>query len=120
MLSRFLSFCLIFSLLFTAMSKSILVYHYRANLEYYAKVLCVNKKKPRMNCHGKCHLKMEMQKDEQKQKGSSEKAEINYVLFFEKITGSVFQSENLQSQNFIYESDILSGFLSSVFHPPLA
>jgi hypothetical protein len=35
---------------------------YNLNYEYISKVLCENKAKPQMNCHGKCHLQKELKK----------------------------------------------------------
>jgi hypothetical protein len=35
---------------------------YNLNYEYISNVLCENKAKPEMNCHGKCHLQKELKK----------------------------------------------------------
>jgi hypothetical protein len=35
---------------------------YNLNYKYISNVLCQNKTKPEMNCHGKCHLQKELKK----------------------------------------------------------
>ena len=40
------------------------VIHYVLHKNYYAEILCENKKKPKMHCEGKCHLKKEIKEKE--------------------------------------------------------
>lgn len=35
---------------------------YQVNYEYISSVLCINKEKPEVECHGKCHLNKELKK----------------------------------------------------------
>jgi hypothetical protein len=45
---------------------------YQINYEYISSVLCINKEKPEVECHGKCHLTKELKKvaEEESQKTS--------------------------------------------------
>ena len=52
--------------------------YYIANYEYVAEVLCVNKDKPKLNCDGKCYLKRQLAKQNDK---PVEKPEIPFSYF---------------------------------------
>ncbi len=41
---------------------------YALNYEYISTVLCENKDKPEMGCHGKCHLAKEVEKQQNEEK----------------------------------------------------
>lgn len=47
--------------------------NYQINYEYISSVLCINKEKPEVECHGKCHLNKELKKaaEEESQKSST-------------------------------------------------
>jgi hypothetical protein len=45
--------------------KTIIVVSYLKNKDYISTVLCENKNKPQMHCEGKCHLKKQLDKEEQ-------------------------------------------------------
>jgi hypothetical protein len=86
-------------------------------VETYAKI-CVNKSKPAMQCEGKCHLKKEMAKDDDKQNKSS-KVETNIVLFIEHTNNISFLTTDQISHSEKPVQKAPAGFLAPVFHPPL-
>ena len=96
---------------------------FKANQDFIAKVLCVNKDKPEMKCNGKCHLAKELNKTENKDENLpitiSNKTEI--TLFIEN--QETFQIKPtfgfLTKECFIDEKkDYHSLFINGVFHPP--
>ena len=44
---------------------------YILNYDYISKVLCINNEKPKMQCNGKCHLSMQLQKVAEEEKVNS-------------------------------------------------
>jgi len=116
-----IAFALTLSILFSSVSKTVLFLHYKSNFEYYAKVLCENKQKPTLQCNGKCHLKKEMKRDDQKQNSpvSNTKVENINILYVESLlSNTVLSSKNNQAFALLPAEDIQSGHLFSVFHPP--
>jgi hypothetical protein len=47
---------------------------YKLNYKYISTVLCENKKKPQMECNGKCHLSKELKKAAQEESSSKSQA----------------------------------------------
>ena len=100
------------------------VVEYIVNYDYIAKVLCVNKAKPELQCNGKCHLMKELAKASEEDKpSSSDKKATNYpqeILFLQKIeTFSISIITFLDTKITIRYSNLYSHlFLDSFFHPP--
>ena len=96
---------------------------FKANQDFIAKVLCINKDKPEMKCNGKCHLAKELNKTESKDENLpitiSNKTEITLfiedqeVLEFEKLF--YFTTKERFSD---IKKDYHSSFIDGVFHPP--
>ena len=116
-------FLLVSVFLLQTFNSSIILTDYQINKDYIAKVLCVNKSKPKMHCNGKCHLKNELNKAEKKSPVNrlNEKNEIQlFVSFYPTI--NLFNSvlliaNNLRSDYTFHLSD---KHLASIFHPPQA
>ncbi len=64
---------LAFIILFSSMSRGVVVADYLLNKDYIAKVLCVNRDKPEMKCNGKCHLAKQLKKQDAAE-GQTEKS----------------------------------------------
>ncbi|WP_299779193.1 hypothetical protein [uncultured Formosa sp.] len=99
---------------------------YAAFYDYIKNELCVNKETPELQCNGKCHLKSQLAKATDTEKGNNEKGNsisfenslvffqdttINYILFFPKKQQLKIDS----SYNKIYKFS----YMGFVFHPPL-
>jgi hypothetical protein len=94
---------------------------YFLNKSYIAKVLCVNKEKPKMHCDGKCYLAKHLedgQKQEQ-QLPTTKKINIDIQLFnvSEPVQLNLCKEENKIEYSSGYLLH-LSSFPHSVFHPP--
>lgn len=74
-----------------------------------------------MHCNGKCHMHKMLQKEEsQSQSPSSPVKEKTEVVQFYQSSNKfrfVFSSDK-SFNNFYYSENKISGFTSSVFHPP--
>ena len=106
-------------LYFTALVQPYLpLINYSVNKDYIAKVLCVNKDKPRMHCNGKCHLKKQLDKEEKRGNSTGttkEKYEIN--VYFSLLDAS--PATQPQVKSFIIDPDNYSyTAVKFVFHPP--
>lgn len=94
---------------------------YWLNRDYIAQVLCVNKSRPEMQCHGKCHLKKQLEKDAQQEKNNNTGKERFEVMFVDNLQ----QLHTAPPLNFIENNDTYRYPFSvtpvfSVFHPPQA
>jgi len=50
--------------LLVSFQQALIIVHFKLNQKNIEKEFCVNKAKPELQCHGKCHLKKELQKSE--------------------------------------------------------
>lgn len=105
---------LAFIILFSSMSRGVVVADYLLNKDYIAKVLCVNRDKPEMKCNGKCHFAKQLKKQDAAE-GQTEKSgktvrtldevnltcenlslSISVIFSFEKLS---FQSQTGQPES---------------------
>ena len=56
-MKRTVSFILSLLILLIAFQQTLLIVHYHLNRDFIEKAYCINKDKKEMDCHGKCHLK---------------------------------------------------------------
>ncbi len=50
--------------LLVSFQQTLLIVHFKLNQKEIEKEFCVNKAKPQLQCHGKCHLKKDLEKSE--------------------------------------------------------
>ena len=90
------------------------------NQDFIAKNLCENIDKPVLKCNGKCHLKKELEKDEERK--SDERTSKVEVLLFCDCTPIYTEFEMCfevaENEYSTYSNTTLNGYLSDVFHPP--
>lgn len=48
--------------LLVSFQQLLIIVHFKLNQQYIEKEFCVNKAKPELQCHGKCHLKKDLEK----------------------------------------------------------
>lgn len=65
MIRPFVTSILSIMILWSMSYQSLIVINFYVNQGYIADVYCVNKDKPKMECHGQCHLKKQLKKTEQ-------------------------------------------------------
>lgn len=94
---------------------------FKLNQDFIARVLCINKEKPKLACHGTCHLSKKLQeqeKQEQKQVPQFQKDTHN-TLFFSKVSIKLNCSYLDLGQLVGYYPGFRSfDLLNKIFHPP--
>ncbi len=118
-------FVLVSVFLLQTFSKTIILADFEINKEYIAKVLCVNKSKPKMHCNGKCHLKKELNKAEKEEQSSPnpENEKYEFQLFTESgFNIDLHNSLDVISNSFLsdYTFHLSDKHPNSIFHPPQA
>ena len=108
-------------ILLSAFGQSVIFVHYLINKNYYATVLCENKEKPKMNCHGKCHMMKEMKEQEKKEQSPAApiKEKQETVQYFQTNTACTFitftETKKYSSFYLLPKTESVS---FSIFHPP--
>lgn len=68
--------------LLVSFQQALIIVHFKLNQKDIEKEFCVNKAKPQLQCHGKCHLKKDLEKSEKndlKLTNISKKIEITLI-----------------------------------------
>jgi hypothetical protein len=112
----------IFVMLMQTFSKTIIFASFKINQEYIAKNLCENRNTPEKNCCGKCLLRKQMQKDEQKQDSRLPSSQKNFdeivLMCGESFSNNLF---SLFSEEILFPtstSKTITPFRNGIFHPP--
>ncbi len=118
-----LSLFLTFSLLFPTLNKLWILVDFKINQDFIAAVLCINKDKPKLNCHGKCHLSKQLkqaEKNAQKHNPPTLKEKHESVdLSFTRVKNNVFLKSAFQHVKYLYNFSLyVSPFIDEIFHPP--
>jgi uncharacterized protein involved in cysteine biosynthesis len=106
------------------------IIRFQANQDYYEQVLCVNKNRPELACHGKCFL-MQQLKYEFEQEQSAERQHLQKLLDRDIVLFcNTFVPLNLKTPFFNrFQNTINHLFLKQlhtqllfvrIFHPPVA
>ncbi|MCB0514553.1 MAG: hypothetical protein R2798_14130 [Chitinophagales bacterium] len=98
---------------------------FKYNQEFIAQYLCINRDKPEMQCHGKCHLKKSIEESEKRQQQGANpinEKPADTTLFFTQTT-TVFGKYFYQTSNIKTFSSFLINlykfsFHIRIFHPP--
>ncbi len=96
---------------------------FKISQRYIAKTLCIKRTIANNTCQGKCHLRKQLEKedqDEQKQMpGSKEKPEVPFCKT-KSLTTSFIAAEFLEKRSFHQFKTPLyfTSFISGIFHPP--
>ena len=101
--------------------KAIIVADYEINKSFIAENYCVNKNKPELKCHGSCHLKKQLDKEEKSRNFPSGNSKNKFEnIFFnennEKIMNEFFT--NSVKYQLFYKSKTTIGFSNPLYHPP--
>lgn len=121
-MKRLLSAVLVCAVLLSSFSGMVSFAGYQLNKSFIAKVLCINKEVPEKNCQGKCHLKKELEKQEDQQKNSGNTIDDKQFNIFNGIGSTIsfnslpiFVSAKFPLKNASFYNKPV---LNSVFHPP--
>lgn len=98
-------------------------FEYVMNYDYIVEVLCINKDKPALSCHGTCHLKSQLANaNEQKkseEKGFPQAEEEKFpIAYLEAVTSLILSFERTFSISNTVYSFSMSDFLLSPPSPP--
>ncbi|MFD2940111.1 hypothetical protein [Flavobacterium notoginsengisoli] len=63
-MKKVFSITMIILLLLVSFQQALIIVHFKLNQQNIEKEFCVNKAKPQLQCHGKCHLKKELEKSD--------------------------------------------------------
>ncbi|MFB9076670.1 hypothetical protein ACFFLS_25690 [Flavobacterium procerum] len=63
-MKRVFSIAMTILFLLVSFQQGLIIVHYKLNQKNIEQEFCVNKAKPEMQCHGKCHLNKELQQSE--------------------------------------------------------
>jgi hypothetical protein len=121
-LKKTLPIILCLAFLLQSFSYILIWVNYTLNEDYIAKNLCENKFRPKMKCHGKCHM-MKMMKAQEKNdnKGLPESKNIKQiVLYSTPCKAFAFAKiEDTTNNSGLYITGRSSTHKTAVFHPPL-
>lgn len=97
---------------------------YILNKEYIAENLCENKDKPKLNCHGQCHLKKEVEKVSEQEKETSDLPYSNpkeenkqQINLFVELADEIILKVKKEPTYFSYQ-DMESSFFQRFIIPP--
>ncbi|WP_347052179.1 hypothetical protein [Flavobacterium olei] len=106
--------------LLVSFQQALIVVHFKLNQKAIEKEFCVNKAKLELQCHGKCHLKKELQESEKKP--DSESAGLNKkidIAVNQNMEFTVCIPKNIHSKEiFFYKKTALSDPCLEIFVPP--
>jgi hypothetical protein len=94
---------------------------YALNKAYIARTLCVNKSKPSMHCNGKCHLRKQLQKEENGGEQTTNRGYQKFQEVFFEPSARVALRVTVQDKVQIATSNTTlytSRYIASIFHPP--
>lgn len=118
---RLVSIILFWGVIAQTFSGQVYLAGFLLNRHYISSELCEKRNEPLNNCHGKCHLKKEISRDQDQQENKNNTLKKGVEIFY---------SEYPNQPDFIYDPaktpgnftflrlPLCTGYLKSVFHPP--
>jgi hypothetical protein len=104
-------------LLLQNFNQFVIMLEYKINFSYVANVLCENRDKPEMHCNGKCHLRKQLEKDQQQERNSTSAKE--QVVFIDDLITFNFESlAPFTRVTAFYQHPALHNPSFSFFRPP--
>lgn len=97
---------------------------FKINQDFIAKVLCINKETPELQCNGKCQLAKELKKVDTptERNAPAQKIEELKLEYFAPKTKNLYQSRRIKlvtSKNIFFKEQLkISLFSEAIFHPP--
>jgi len=111
-------------MIYPSINKIGVLIDFKINQNFIAKVLCINKEKPKSTCNGKCYLTKQLKKAEkqdQKQIPNSKKDRFEILYYYCKSTFNDLTyryAYTLKINTTYYKNLYKSAYLSHVFRPP--
>ena len=108
---------------FSLFLNTMIISYHSVNYEYIVAELCVEKDLKESCCKGSCHLASQFDKAE----NSKSTSDLNYINSADLMNW--FSSEKIQEEstskfvvnkpNLLLQANVLEGFVSRIFHPPI-
>ena len=98
--------------------------NFKINQDFISKVLCINKEKPELKCHGSCHLAKKLKAINEEDSGQTsssnkKKSKRSLTLFFTQNPPDNSKLFGLDKDNkTVYFSNFRDYFISEIFQPP--
>lgn len=111
---------ILFSILMQSFSREGIYISFKINQDYIARVLCVNKNKPMLNCNGKCYLAKKLKQAEQREQKKVLLKTLEFNLWCEACYSLAFPPQIsllFVGSSFYLEKAPLASNMS-IFHPP--
>ena len=107
-------------ILLITFQRGLIVIHFKLNQDYIEKNYCVNKTKPKLQCHGQCQLKKELQKTSDT---NLENLSIYKHIELIPLKINIFKIEKIEFRetlkiSFYREDLFLQNFVKRILHPP--
>ncbi len=119
----YVSILLVLALVIQPLSKFLIVSNYALNVKSITAKYCVNKAKPKLKCHGKCHLKKQLiQHDKQSQSDSKASNELNSFQWYTSVSAKQWApllSKTIQ-RSIVYLGKETDAHTLSLIKPPTA
>ena len=120
---RFVSVVILVGIVLQSLSSAFLLAHYHYNKAFITSKYCENKTKPKLKCHGQCHLRKQLKQDEKRKENPASplKNKTDNLQYFQDFTTSILQDRNYQlvqptfTTSTFHEQLVLLPF----FHPPI-
>lgn len=107
-------------ILLITFQRGLIVIHFKLNQDYIEKNYCVNKTKPKLQCHGQCKLKKELQKTSDT---NLENLSIYKHIELIPLKINIFKIEKIEFReklkiSFYREDLFIQNFVKRILHPP--
>lgn len=107
-------------ILLITFQRGLIVIHFKLNQDYIEKNYCVNKTKPKLQCHGQCQLKKELQKTSDT---NLENLSIYKHIELIPLKINIFKIEKIEFReklkiSFYIEDLFIQNFVKRILHPP--
>lgn len=97
-------------MLLRTFSSAFIMLNFIANQDYIERTFCVNKNIPNSRCHGHCHLKKQLEQEEQSNKSNPLFPSIglhDYDLFYQNIRGlQAFQFADQHQRRILFIENV--------------
>ena len=111
---------LISAILLHLLAEFAVLVSFKINQDYIAEFLCINRNVPESNCNGCCHLKKELNEQQENKENlpESEIKKIEIQYFADESEFSKNKNKNPKPTSFFYLNN--TGILNpdNIFHPP--
>jgi hypothetical protein len=119
-LTKLISIFLLSALILQTGFKVFLYLNYEVNKEAITLKYCENKSKPKMKCHGKCHLTKQLKEQGKREVPGNNLKELTETHLYSQPLQQILQEKTLEKcpVNFGYILRIPEKNHRTLFHPP--